>query len=448
MPLLRDVRPEELLRAGAVLGRVADEVGTCITQARRSADVSWTGRPNERYQLRLAGLARDLSRVQRAYDDACDALLRYSREIGPARDLALQADLIEAECDDLARARVLIPGTSVAAPMTPYEMDRRARAQGLRRAAADQEERASAALVAVLLNLADDAPHLSGWTSVSHTVADVARGAGDQVSGTASLGRDAFLSVPWVGDAASRTAARRRLWEQAAAMTQPWLAIEDLLRELDEGQWAHAGGSFGAALVLRRAGARGRRVELFGAHDDLPLGVLGALRRGGHGDDLAAAERWVTQHAQQEFLEAVLRLRQVPLPTLGELLDGGVDLLHQEAHGGHTILKHVGRDPDFLRRRQEAEPGPEGPAPMSSFVDLDAAESAVAAALNAHRVVVERWLAGTRPRTQLRLEVPSLQGVLVDPAGRVATHGAVIVRLVRVAKQSFRVETAFLGAAS
>ncbi|MCW2601524.1 MAG: hypothetical protein JWM02_3353 [Frankiales bacterium] len=445
MTLLRDVCPEDFLRAGAVFGQVAEQVSGASSQARHSAEVRWVGRPHQQYQQQLGGLVRDLTRIQRAYDDACDALFAYSRALGAVRDLALQADLIAAQAEDMHQARDLDLGMNVFyAPITLAEQALVDRARLLRIEAEDQEQVASARLAATLRALADDAPHLSCWTSMSRFVADAAQGAGDQVKGVADLAEDAFLSIPMVGDARSRAASRKQLREAAASMAQPWLAIEDLLQELHDGEYGYASGSLAGALVLRKAGARGKKLDIFGAHDDMHLGVLGAVRRAGAGADLAATERWVAQHAQREFLDELTRLQHVPLPPVDDLIANGADLMLQEAHGGHTLLRHVGRDVEFLRWRQVQETAKAGPTGKSTFVHIDEAERVVAQALASGAEDLRSWANGSKPSYTLRMPLPSSAGLLVNGLGDAADAEVAVLRLAHAQDGSIRIVTAYV----
>jgi hypothetical protein len=444
---LRDVRPEDFLRAGAVFGRAAEELDRPLAACRRSASVRWVGRPNQQYQRQLGQLARDLRRVQQAYDEACNALLSYSRALEPVVDLALRADLLEAQAEDLRTARDLTSGMRlIYGPATPEEQALRDRATLLRAEASQQELLASGRLVAVLRSLADDAPHLSGWTSVSRSAAAFAPGASDQVRGVATVATDVALSLPLVGNAESRARARKELWAATRAMAQPWLAVEELLDRLSRGQYAYASGNLGAALVLRVRGARGRAVEKFGAHDAMHPDVLWGLKRGGFGDaDLAGVRAWVEQRAQRELLEALLRLEQVPLPSLEELIGGRVDLLHQEAHGGHTLLRHIGRDVDFLRMRQLTEPGPGGvPIQKSSFLNLDEAEEVVTMALRDNAAKLVKWYESHKATLQIVAELQRPAGLLVGGDGELGSARSAIVRLARLKDGSVIVTTAYL----
>jgi len=67
------------------------------------------------------------------------------------------------------------------------------------------------------------------------------------------------------------------------------------------------------------------------------------------------------------------------------------DLAADEAAGGHTLRRHVGRNDDELRRRLAEE---RGISAASSFTDRATAERVVASTLAESAPRVERWLSG------------------------------------------------------
>lgn len=68
---------------------------------------------------------------------------------------------------------------------------------------------------------------------------------------------------------------------------------------------------------------------------------------------------------------------------------GGHDLAADEAAGGHTLDRHVGRsDAELLRRLAEER----GISAASSFTDRATAERVVAATLERERGRIDRWL--------------------------------------------------------
>jgi hypothetical protein len=73
---------------------------------------------------------------------------------------------------------------------------------------------------------------------------------------------------------------------------------------------------------------------------------------------------------------------------------GAVSLAAEEAQGGHTIARHVGRTEAQLRARLVEQPGI--PA-ASTFVTLEQAEQTVAAAVRANSSAIKAWAAGAGP---------------------------------------------------
>jgi hypothetical protein len=100
-------------------------------------------------------------------------------------------------------------------------------------------------------------------------------------------------------------------------------------------------------------------------------------------------------------------------PAPKDALPGG-SLEAHEGRGGHTIERHVGRTPEQLRMRLEAEDKRE----VSTFPDLATAERLIARALFERRRDVNAWLeAGARGDTSV-----TWRGA--DVAGRVLRDGA------------------------
>jgi Bacterial CdiA-CT RNAse A domain len=66
------------------------------------------------------------------------------------------------------------------------------------------------------------------------------------------------------------------------------------------------------------------------------------------------------------------------------------DLSQDEAAGGHTLRKHVGRTDDELRQRLRHE---RNIAAASTWTDRETAERAVGVAIEQNREKIDRWLA-------------------------------------------------------
>ncbi|MCW2706361.1 MAG: repeat protein [Frankiales bacterium] len=435
-------RPDDVLRAAVLLGGSADELGTAVSACRRSADVDWVGRPNEQYQSQLAGLATGLTGVRSAFDAACDALIDYARVLAGAQHAVEEADRLSASVFT-HRA----PHGQADDP-TGAQQAALDRAHELRIAAAQEEARAAQRLAQLLHDLADRAPRVSGWTTAGHHAANFVQGVGDALQGVGSTFLAAARSLPGVGTRAHRAEARGELVDSLEDAVQPWKQVQELYDELTSGHAWLASGQLAGALLFRFRGAHGKLVDRFGGHDGLPDNVLLALRRGGlpsvHDAQL---DLWLASRLRQELVDALKAFENVPLPVLDDLLVHGVDLIHHEAAGGHTILKHIGRDPDFLRDRQLWEPGRDGlPTPMSSFTSLDVAEAAISDALRSHAQEVRDFLVAADARKyDVIVPAPASLGIAVDVTGSVADVRSLVVRIAKAADGTVLIKTAFLN---
>ena len=126
-----------------------------------------------------------------------------------------------------------------------------------------------------------------------------------------------------------------------------------------------------------------------------------------------------------------------------------VNLVQQEALGGHTLLKHVGRDADFLRLRQIVERTTMTMArsPFSSFGSQLEAEMLINRTLRRadNAEALRGWLQSSDPKP-LKLEGPSFgMGSLVSPSGMRVTSRFVIIELKRGERGSSYVNTAYLN---
>lgn len=93
------------------------------------------------------------------------------------------------------------------------------------------------------------------------------------------------------------------------------------------------------------------------------------------------------------------------------------DLSSDEARGGHTIARHVGRTDEQLRQRLGQQPGISA---ASTYTDLETAETVVAAVLLAEAARVRAWTRRRGPRPNLALRTRNPRG---PPIGRVLERG-------------------------
>jgi len=77
------------------------------------------------------------------------------------------------------------------------------------------------------------------------------------------------------------------------------------------------------------------------------------------------------------------------------------DLARDEARGGHTLSRHVGRSDDELKERLRHEPNISA---ASTYSDRATAERVVARTLARHRARIDQWLGRQGPRPNLPLD--------------------------------------------
>jgi len=105
---------------------------------------------------------------------------------------------------------------------------------------------------------------------------------------------------------------------------------------------------------------------------------------------------------QRTTSEASLSHDKSPTPS------GNIrDLSKDEAAGGHTLARHVGRSDDELRERLSRE----HISAASTYTDRAAAERAVGAAITTNESKVHDWLARTGGHPNLVLDYDSPQPV-------------------------------------
>jgi hypothetical protein len=94
------------------------------------------------------------------------------------------------------------------------------------------------------------------------------------------------------------------------------------------------------------------------------------------------------------------------------LVPGGGLMAHEGLGGGHTLAKHVGKSPEFLRNRLATEPHIPG---ASSFYNREVAEQSLSDLLKTHDRRIQSWLAGPKPT--LAISAPSSRacGIVLAP---------------------------------
>lgn len=94
------------------------------------------------------------------------------------------------------------------------------------------------------------------------------------------------------------------------------------------------------------------------------------------------------------------------------------DLFQDEAEGGHTLHRHVGRTDAELKQRLEQEPNISA---ASTYTDRATAETAVGTALEQNRSKIDRWLHRSEAHPNLVLDYDSDPR---HPLGRTLRRGA------------------------
>jgi hypothetical protein len=119
------------------------------------------------------------------------------------------------------------------------------------------------------------------------------------------------------------------------------------------------------------------------------------------------------------LLAVLIACRSEPSSAAGTSKKRGPDhdLTIDEARGGHTLKRHVGRSDEQLRERLDRE---RNISAASSYTDRATAERAVGAAIAANQQKIQHWMerGDRRPNLVLDYNEPS------DSIGRVMNRGA------------------------
>jgi len=117
------------------------------------------------------------------------------------------------------------------------------------------------------------------------------------------------------------------------------------------------------------------------------------------------------------------------------------DLDADEARGGHTLARHVGKSDEELRDRLRREPDISA---ASSYTDQDAAERTVGMALRNERAKVAAWeKASSHPNLVLRVTMPTVIGRSVRQGSSVARDVKSAVVVLRWAGPGWYVLTSY-----
>jgi hypothetical protein len=274
-----------------------------------------------------------------AYDAASAALLPYARAVLEAQDMWRRSELLLAEAEEAG------PGAGDSIRTAAYR---------LQADAAEVEHRAAVVCAASLDDEADRAPATSGWRTADRFIGDVAQFGVDTVAGTASLAGMAWRALPGGGSRHSRAEARHDLVDAGKAALSVWNIPIEIREALDDGRPGLA------AVAVAGAWSPGKLSKL----DKHLL------------HDAVLAEKEAFREADRR---AVLAGHPIRRQTAEEMGRTGVDLVSEEARGGHVLERHVAASRAYLNRRNR-----EGRPKAGTFRDLATAEQLVNAVLRQH----------------------------------------------------------------
>jgi uncharacterized protein YukE len=128
------------------------------------------------------------------------------------------------------------------------------------------------------------------------------------------------------------------------------------------------------------------------------------------------------------------------------LVPGGGLMAHEGVDGGHTLAKHVGKSPEFLRNRLATEPNISG---ASTFYSREVAETSIAEVLRLHDKAISSWLAGPEKKLIIPSGVSRACGLVFVTPGGDPIHSSVIRVVLRRSDAlglGYRIDTAMVMA--
>lgn len=211
-------------------------------------------------------------------------------------------------------------------------------------------------------------------------------------------------------------------------MAQPWLAVEQMLHQIEAGRGGLAAGAVIGVVVTHKLdlSVLAKDAPLFKGHQ-LAKGYLRGLPQGALsiGDRDAA---WVLAREAKAFQDETARLRRSGEPLPDDWLDRPVNLQHHEARGGHTMLKHVGASTDLLLWRLRLEKGLE----RSTFHSITEATDCVERTLANNREGIRRFQADENAREEFSMALQGPAGIVLVADGSVRPAHTVVVVLRKV----------------
>ena len=444
---LTTARPEDLLRCGVILGEAAEQIGIAVSVSRRSAQVSWYGPTGTAYQHRLDRLTGKLGRAGAAFGEACDVLIAYSRALAAAKELAGQAEVLARSSEVVTLDALQAGGLGLPDPVAALHAGQLQRRAAALLAQAEAFEADAARRAAITLHvLAGEAPHESAGTAASRIVDDIGTSLAAQVDGAVVIGRSLWHSLPGVGRDDQRALGRHQALQAAKQMVQPWLAVEQLLENLQDGRPGLAAGTVIGAAFTKKVAPIGKAGEpLFEGHQFAPNYLRGLPDRA-----LAIRDRteaWAMAHEAKAFQDSIAELRlkavaQGRSAVPRDWLDRPLDLREHEASGGHLLLKHVDARIELLQWRLRLE---KKAAERSTFTSVAEATRLVSEGLRSRRQSIDTWLGTRSPRLAFDVPLATGHGTVLHADGSVHVGSRVTIVLLRHADGRAFVQTAYLG---
>lgn len=444
---LTAARPEDLLRCAVILGEVAERIDSAVSVSRRSSQVSWYGPTGTAYQHRLGRLTANLDRAGVAFGEACEVLMGYSRALAVAKELAGQAEAVARAAAMTALGALQAGGLGVTDPLAASQAGHLQHRAIELLAQAEAMEATAARRTAITLHaLACEAPHESAGTAASRIVDDIGTSLAAQADGAVALGRSLWHSLPGVGRDDQRALGRHQALQAAKQLVQPWLVVEQLLSEVQDGRPGLVAGTVIGAAVTRKVAPIGKAGEpLFEGHQLAPNYLRGlpdqALVIREH------AEAWAQAHEAKSFQDSIAAMRATVVAqgrsaVPRDWLDRPLDLRQHEASGGHLLLKHVNARIELLQWRLRLE---QKAGQRSTFASVAEATRLVSEGLQGRRPIIDAWLATTSPRLAFDVPLANGHGTVLLASGSLQQGSKVTIVLLRHADGGVFVQTAYVG---
>lgn len=444
MTSLLAAEPGEVGQCGLQLGILAEDVRAAHRGTAAAELAGWRSASALRYGSRLADLRQRLGRISDVYDESGELLLSYARSLAEAQELAQRGRAMEDAGSQLSAVRAMTTPPAAQGPDAGVAL----REQGRRLLAeAEGAERAAASRVALgLRDLADSAPAPRSGTGWHRFVDDLFTSAGDALVAVAHLPGQLVTAANTAADALSFGSRATKARHDVAALVDEFLHSYEAV----EGWWndghragAAVGGLAGivgpgkAGLIHHLPGRRpwpdSRYINQRLTPEGRPDYLFGIREGELTVDDLD--EAWLQAHAEKPLRDRIHGKKSLQLPDVSSLTSGSIDLELQEAHGGHTISRHVGVRDLLLSVRIRLETAGRRKAARSTFPDLETAERLTSMALRDSPGCAEKlrhYLATVKqgdPLLSIRLHLDHEVGRVMNKDGVIQPGNEVVVWL-------------------